>query len=318
MPTKKPKKTKTTKQTKTDAPSTQAPIAPNTSITLTIPAKQATTAYKKTLAKLAQQVRVHGFRLGKVPAHIAQEQLGRPYVVEKALGDLLPEHYQTALKKGAYTPLTYPQFSIVSSEEGKDWEVTAQFAQKPTVTLKNHKKIITDAKKQHQAEQKRKDAENKKKKADAKKSAPEREQPPADPNQAVLQAIYTALITTVSPHIPDLLIKDEVEHELKSYTNQLKQMNMTLEDFLSRRGTDFTTFTSGLAGQALGRLQLTFILQELAETEKLVPSEKQIDTYIAEQADKDFASKNKNNPEYRAYIRQMLQREAVEKWLLAL
>ena len=51
-------------------------------------------AYKS----LAQQVRVPGFRPGRVPARVLDQRFGRGYVLDQALQDALPKLYSEAVE----------------------------------------------------------------------------------------------------------------------------------------------------------------------------------------------------------------------------
>ena len=52
------------------------------------------TAYKR----IARQVKVQGFRPGKVPPRILDQRVGRGVVLEEALNDALPKLYRAAVE----------------------------------------------------------------------------------------------------------------------------------------------------------------------------------------------------------------------------
>ncbi|MFD2349868.1 trigger factor [Nonomuraea ferruginea] len=57
-------------------------------------------AYKK----VAQQVRVPGFRPGKVPARIIEQRFGRAVVLEETLNEAVPKLYGQAVERGRRVP----------------------------------------------------------------------------------------------------------------------------------------------------------------------------------------------------------------------
>ena len=74
-------------------------VAPNTTLELNIPWKEASKAYQASLKKLAKTVKSDGFRKGKVPLNIAEKIIGQAKLIEHALDKALPEIYQKAVKK---------------------------------------------------------------------------------------------------------------------------------------------------------------------------------------------------------------------------
>jgi len=58
-------------------------------------------AYKK----IGAQVKVPGFRPGKVPARVIDQRVGRAAVLEEAINDALPRVYSAAARDAAIRPL---------------------------------------------------------------------------------------------------------------------------------------------------------------------------------------------------------------------
>lgn len=294
---------------------TESPlIAPNSSIIVTIEAKAAQNAYDKTIASLAKKVKVPGFRQGKVPPKIAQEQLNPEYIIERALQLVLPQAYETAVKASNKKPISHPQFKAVSVDLGKPWEIEAQFAEYPTIEIKDYKKIVKDAKKVAETEWKEQD----KKKTEEKPAPNDTRTPEQKHKEFVVQHMYSALVGTLKPQIPELLVKQEAQYDVDQLVRQLEMFNMKLEDFLARKQTTFEEFSSEITISALGRLQLMFVLAKIAEEEKLEVTEADIEKAIAENTDSEYVQKQKDNPEYRSYLKETISRQKVLDFLMSL
>lgn len=294
-------------------------IAPNSSVVITIPSDVAKKAYTKTINKLAKNVKVAGFRAGKVPAKIAAEQLNPEYVIEKALQLVLPELYESAIKESGKTPISYPEFKAISVEEDKDWQVEAQFAETPQLDIKNYKKTVSKAHKDAEKEWKEQESKAKSEEPKAEKPESETEQSKEQKKKEfIVQKIYSDLAAEIKPQIPEILVKQEAQYEVDQLVKQLQMFNMKLEDFLARRQVSFESFSNEVTATALGRLQLMFILGEISRAEKLEVSEADIDKAIAENPDSEYVEKQKNNPEYRSYLKETISRQKVVDHLLSL
>ncbi len=320
---------------KTTTPEQEAPalIAPNTKITVTIPWETAKPAYEKARNKIAGTVKIAGFRKGKVPADVAEKMLGAGQIIERALEDVLPEAYIKAVKKADKKPLTQPSFQAVSLEVGQEWVVEAQIAERPEITLGDYKKTVKEAQKAavqeieaREAEIKKAAAQYEKDKKDGKlKVEPGHEGHDHSPKpltddqkkEITLQTIYQGLLETVKPQIPELLVRHEVEYDLDQLGRQLQAIQMTFEQYLQRRGMSQEQLTQQMAMSALGRIQLVFIIDAIAEAAKLEVSDAEVTKYIDEKVDPSIKAQYGASSEYTNMIRQTLLRQKVADSLLA-
>src|SRR5213083_478383 len=60
---------------------------------------------ERTARQLGREMRVPGFRRGKVPPALVVQRMGRDTVLEQALRDSLPEWYERALLEAGITPV---------------------------------------------------------------------------------------------------------------------------------------------------------------------------------------------------------------------
>ncbi|GAC1432831.1 MAG: trigger factor [Ktedonobacteraceae bacterium] len=65
-------------------------------------------ASDKAYRKLVQKVDVQGFRRGKAPRTILERKLGKDYIYQEGLDDLITETYRTALQEHELTPISQP------------------------------------------------------------------------------------------------------------------------------------------------------------------------------------------------------------------
>ncbi|PVX41491.1 trigger factor [Pasteurella langaaensis DSM 22999] len=109
-------------------------------VTITIPAAEVETAVREELKRAARNVRVDGFRKGKVPAQIVEKRFGAS-VRQDVLNDLLPRHFFDVAFKEKLNLAGRPTFAVENYENGQDVVFTATFEVYPEVELKGLENI---------------------------------------------------------------------------------------------------------------------------------------------------------------------------------
>jgi trigger factor len=86
--------------------------------------------------ELAGEMRVPGFRKGKVPPQIVIQRVGREAVVEQALRDSLAEWYERAMLDAGITPIGEPKLDVGDlPEEGQGLEFSIEVGVRPKAQL---------------------------------------------------------------------------------------------------------------------------------------------------------------------------------------
>ncbi|MGI9093911.1 MAG: trigger factor [Mycobacteriales bacterium] len=88
-------------------------------------------AYKK----IAQQVRVPGFRPGKAPARIIDQRIGRGAVLDEVVQDAVPHYYGEAVRETGADVMGQPDFEVTKLDDGDVLAFTAEVDVRPTLTL---------------------------------------------------------------------------------------------------------------------------------------------------------------------------------------
>ncbi|MFB4270775.1 trigger factor [Nonomuraea sp. GTA35] len=94
-------------------------------------------AYKK----VAQQVRVPGFRPGKVPARIIEQRFGRAVVLEETLNDAVPKLYGQAVDEADVFPVSQPDIEVTKIDDGEQIEFTAEVDIRPNFEVPDYQGI---------------------------------------------------------------------------------------------------------------------------------------------------------------------------------
>ncbi len=96
---------------------------------------------EKLYNKLSYQVRIPGFRQGRVPKNILNLHLGKEYFYQKLAEEIIPESYSEAIKESNIQPITQPEINIIQIEEDKSLIYEAKVQLKPEVKIGNLKEL---------------------------------------------------------------------------------------------------------------------------------------------------------------------------------
>jgi trigger factor len=118
----------------TDLPDSKVKIA------ATVPAAEVDKALAHAATHYAREMKMPGFRKGKVPAQLVLQRLGRDAVMEEAIREGLPEWYERALLDSKVTPVGDPQLDMPDAPaEGEPLEFTIEVGVRPKAELGEYK-----------------------------------------------------------------------------------------------------------------------------------------------------------------------------------
>ena len=95
-------------------------------MSVVVPADQIETAVQAKLKQLSKRVKIQGFRPGKVPMKIVEQQY-RGSATNDVLGDVIQTSMQEALAENKIVPAVQPDITPTPMEDGKDFSYVATF-----------------------------------------------------------------------------------------------------------------------------------------------------------------------------------------------
>jgi trigger factor len=98
-------------------------------------------ASDKAYRKLVQKVDVQGFRRGKAPRSLLERKLGKEYIYQEGLDELITETYRDALKEHELTPITQPELDAPVLEMGQPYHFSLKVPIITPVTLGDYKSL---------------------------------------------------------------------------------------------------------------------------------------------------------------------------------
>ena len=101
-------------------------------LTISVPSEQLDNNVRARLRELGQNVRLKGFRPGKVPAKVIEQRYGRQ-VRSEALGELIRQSFTAAVQQEKLRPAVAPAIETTGSPEGGAIRYTATFEIVPEI-----------------------------------------------------------------------------------------------------------------------------------------------------------------------------------------
>ena len=103
--------------------------------TIEVPFEELKPNLDRAYREVARQVRVPGFRPGRVPPRVIDQRFGRGAVLEQAVNDAVPQLYGKALEEHDVYALGQPAVEITKLDDGKELAFTAEVDVRPKFDL---------------------------------------------------------------------------------------------------------------------------------------------------------------------------------------
>jgi trigger factor len=89
----------------------------------------------KAYREVSRQVRIPGFRPGRVPPRVIDMRVGRAAVLTEAVNEALPDFYTKAVQEAEVLTLGQPEVEVTQLDDGKDLTFTAEVEVRPKFEL---------------------------------------------------------------------------------------------------------------------------------------------------------------------------------------
>src|SRR4051812_12186659 len=104
-------------------------------LTVEVPFDELQPSVQAAYKKIAGQIRIQGFRPGKVPPPVIDRRVGRATVLEEAVNEALPVFYGRAVEEHSVAILGQPQVEITEFSDGGQLAFTAEVEVRPEIEL---------------------------------------------------------------------------------------------------------------------------------------------------------------------------------------
>ena len=113
-------------------------------VDIDIPAKDAVDFYNNAAKRLAQYINIPGFRKGKAPRNIVEQNIGEERIKQEALEGALPRIFSQVIKENEFDVVAQPYVESYTYKIGEDLKITAKIELRPEVTLGEYKGLTID------------------------------------------------------------------------------------------------------------------------------------------------------------------------------
>jgi len=100
-----------------------------------VPFDELKTSLDEAYKAISSQVRVPGFRPGKVPPRIIDQRVGRAAVLEEAINKALPKAYSDAVRESGVKALGQPDIEVTTLEDNDHVSFTAEVDVRPEISI---------------------------------------------------------------------------------------------------------------------------------------------------------------------------------------
>lgn len=239
-------------------------------LTITIPWDTVKKTKEEVLAGVTQNAKVAGFRKGKAPKPLVEENVNPQKLQEDVLRKVLPDAYVGAVQEHNLRPIMNPKIHVEKVDDEKDWVFSALTCEMPDVKLNNYREAVQKVT------------------AKSKIILPGKE--PFDAAQGKKQEtpfdeIMKAINDTVTVETPGLLVEQEADRLLSQTLDEIKRLGLSLDQYLASTKKTPDELRKEYEVKAAQDMKIEFTLQKIAENEKITVEEKEIDEAIQKAKD---------------------------------
>ena len=246
----------------------------NINLKISVPWSEVKKTREEVIEEMAKSADLPGFRKGKAPKKIVEENLDKTRVQEEVLRHILPKAYIEAVKEHNLKPIIDPKVHIKPLEDEKDWEFEAVTCEEPKVELGDYKAKIKGVTAKSKIVVPGKEAEEPK-----------------------LDEIIKTLLEASTIKLPKVLVDYETDKLLSQTLDEIKKLGLTLDQYLTSTGKNAEMLRLEYEGKALNDLKLEFILRKIAEIEKITVEDSDLQKTI-DKAKTEEEKRNLTNNKY--------------------
>lgn len=250
-----------------------------------IPWTDISDTYKKIFEIVVSEFEFKGFRKGKVPEKIVQENINKSKIYQEVIKEIVPKAYQQAITEHRLIPVISPKVEVLKAKENEEWVIKATVALKPKVDLKNYKEKIRVFKK-----------------SKPKIWTPGQKEEEKKDNKPSLDELVKILLEEIQIELSDLLVEQEANRLLSQLLDQTQKLGLTVEQYLVAKGKTTEQIRAEYAQDATKNLKLEFVLSEIADRENITVTSEDLEKILAKVEKPEEKEKLKKDSYYLAHL----------------
>ncbi len=271
---------------------------------ITIPKETVQKTYDHLLDHAVEDTTIKGFRKGKAPRNLVEKEIGKAKLYEEVVQHVVSAAYYEAIQKHNLRPIVNPVVTPLSMKEDEDWKVKATSCEVPEVKLGKYQEAIRGlkAKKSLWTPDK----------GESKEKVQEAEQ-----YQPTLDEIFDELLKNAEVEICDMLLDSETQRLIAQFVDQVTAAGITVTQYLESKAKTQEQLKAEYRESAEKTLKLEFILAEIARSNKIEATAKEVEDLITTTQD-PYAKKQLQSDEQKSYLALLIRKQKTIDYLKSL
>ncbi len=234
-----------------------------------VPADEFQGFMEKAVLSLGQNLEMKGFRKGKVPKEVVEQQISQDKILQEASQECIRENYLKAVKEQNLEPLGQPQIEILTPYHSErsgtgPFEFKAKIAILPEIKLPNYREVASQIKKRQV-------------KVTDQELAKLQEEKERIEKERLRSEILEKIAEKSQMEIPEVLITSEKQRMLENIKQQVLQMlGISFEDYLRKIKKTENEMLDSFSLEAQKRVKNSLVLREIEKQEKIEVREQEL------------------------------------------
>lgn len=269
-----------------------------------IPYEEFSKFVDRAVVDLGKEIEIEGFRKGMAPKELVIRKAGDAKIMERAAKAAIEENYPKAVTENKLEPLGYPEIEILKLAKDNPFEFKFSVAVFPEVVLGDYK----EAAKQFTFKEPEVTEE------DIKRLKMEKER---HEKEHLHEDMLDKLRETAKIEIPEVLVARETERMMEDLRQKTPQaLGMSFGEYLKKINKTEAELRETFDQDNEKKIKNYLILQEIAKTEKIEATEKEIDDTVKKVTEGE-PKENIDLERLREYYKDVVKNEKVFAYLEA-
>lgn len=211
--------------------------------------------YQEHLKHFQANFETKGFRKGKVPLDVVEQNINPEKLFEEVASHLISHAYGHKVEEYGLKPIVQPQVKFINKDVDfdHDWQVEITSCELPEIKL--NEKYLSEVKKINS--DKELTDENKK-----------------------IEKIIEVLIKNGKVDLPEMLIESDTQNQLVQLVDQSRQAGISVDEYLKGKGLTLEQYRENLKTQLTKEWTLNLSITQIAKEQKIEVTEKEVTDVI--------------------------------------
>lgn len=207
--------------------------------------------YQEHLKKFQAEYETKGFRKGKAPLEVVEQNINPEKLFEEVASHLISHAYGHKIEENSLKPIIQPQVKFINKDVDfdHDWQIEITSCELPEIKL--NEKYLTEVKKINI--DKELTDENKK-----------------------IEKIIDALVKNGQVDLPEILIESDIQNQLSQLIDQSRQAGISVADYLKNKGLTLEQYKENLGKQIAKEWTLNLAISQIAKEQKIEVTKEEV------------------------------------------